>query len=417
MTLKSRFLLVAFGVLVFLLATPVLVLFTRGYQIDWSNHKIVKTGTFVVKTQPSKAAVFVDNKKSSGTTPETIRFLKPADYVLRIEKDGYQSWTKRLTIHSQFATWANLDRDFITLFYSQAQVQRNESIALASLSRNNEELAYVKNGQLSIFNTNSQADISLGAISDYPVPFTFTGKLSWQNSTKVWSLFQQQHLTKVDFAVTDIKKIETNGDYMIILAKDQLYSLAGQKQTLIDTGVENTLLEGETVSYVAQTGLKQYNLRLNTSNLISALPPSASAQIIRGEGQTFLILDNSLYVLNDTLEKIYDGVNYAEYDSGSHSLLFANNNEVLIYNPSKKNSELILRSISVIKNPVLNFFTGYVFFLNEGKIKAIELDGRDHRNIYTIVDQISPESDFAVSINGTILTVFDSSQFRSYKIR
>lgn len=417
MRLRNRFMLIAFGILVFVVATPILVLYARGFQIDWVHHKIVKTGTFVIKTMPSKAMILLNGKPQSSLTPSTIRFVLPGDYDVTVQKDGYQSWTKRLTVLPQFVTWINEDRDFITLFYTTAQEKNQVATNFASLSQDNSELAYVQNSHLFIYNLNNQTSMDLGDISNYRVPFTFTPTLSWTNGANVLNLFNQRS-TSLPIDVSQITKIESNGDYMDILAGNQLYSITPQGPVLVDTSVENTFLDGENLWYVTGTDLKSYNLRLGGSDIIASnLPTSTNAKIIRGEGNTFLILDKSLYILGENLQKIYDGVTSAQYDTASHSLLFADSNEILTYDPSMQKSELLLRSISPIVNPVMNFYTGYVFFENENKIKAIELDGRDHRNVYTIADVVDPTARFALSADGSVLTVFSNSQITSYQIR
>ena len=127
MTYKLRFSLIGFGVVLFLIATPFLVLFARGFTFDWHSHRIVKTGTMVVKTDPTGAVVYLDSHKQASTTPTNIRFLAPKDYDVRIEKDGYQAWTKRLSVRPQLVTWANDNRDVITLFFSQPKLEQTWS--------------------------------------------------------------------------------------------------------------------------------------------------------------------------------------------------------------------------------------------------------------------------------------------------
>src|SRR3989338_5461590 len=94
--LRNRFLLVGSGVVVFVLITPILVLYARGFKVDWENKSIVKTGALVIRSEPDKAQIYLDDKKLDQTTPTNLRFLVPNDYNFRIEKEGYQSWTKRL---------------------------------------------------------------------------------------------------------------------------------------------------------------------------------------------------------------------------------------------------------------------------------------------------------------------------------
>ncbi|MBX4205285.1 MAG: PEGA domain-containing protein [Candidatus Doudnabacteria bacterium] len=417
MKLRNRFLLVGFGVVVFLVATPILVLFTRGYQVDWANHRFVKTGVFVVKTLPTKAVVYLDNKKIKGNTPETIRFVLPGDYDVRVEKDGYQSWTKRLHIQAQLATWINFDRDFITLFKSQTQSLESASANFSSISKNGGELAYVHNDLLYIYNVSNQTTQNLGDISGNSLPYTFSSNLEWTNATQVLALFSQNK-PPITFDPKTIQKVISDGKYLLIVSNGQIFTSKDNNLKFIDKQITGAALDGENLWYIQNRTLKQYNLRTESvATVLENLSPSSIASITRGDGNTFLILDNSLYTINDGLEKIYDGVNFANYDTSAHKLLFANNNEVLVYNPAQKNTELIVRSISPVTHPLLNSYTGYVFFVNENKIKAIELDGRDHRNVYTIQNLTDSNSNFTLNSEGSVLTIFSDSKVESFSIR
>ncbi len=313
MRLTARFSLIGIGIILFLIATPFLVFYARGFIIDWKTGHITKTGALVVHTQPTKALVYLNDELKANTTPSNIRFVIPGDFNVRIEKDGYQSWTKRLTIRPQLVTWANENRDAIFLF--------------------------LKNPTLG--NTLNLNQLSTIKPENNP------------NPDEVWTV--QKNL------------------------------------------------------------LKRYKKSTNTTDIISQTVPLAkTAEVIRSNNQVYLILDNKLYVLNDTFEKIYDNVIAATWDAASQQLLFSNNNEILIYNPASKNSELILRSSTPIGNPVLNWTTGYIFYQNEGKIKAIEVEGRDHRNIYTISDAAK---NFALDEAGKTLSVISDTDIKQYTIR
>ncbi|HEX5429661.1 MAG TPA: PEGA domain-containing protein [Patescibacteria group bacterium] len=416
MTLRNRFLLVGFGILIFVVIVPLLVLFTIGYEIDWTHHKIVKTGVLIVQTMPDKADIYLNNQKAQGLTPETVRFVLPGDYNVRIEKTGYQSWTKRLSVDPQLATWVNFDRDFITLFLAEPQQQIEMSDNFSSLSDNGTEIAYIQNNNLHIYDVGSQSTQQLGNIGNFYVPLTFTENLRWSNAAKVLSYFQSHSFSVPD--ISSISQVQTDGDNFAILAARQLQVLSANDPQTVDTNVSGFSMDGENLWYVQGQLLKEYNLRTKvTTTIYTNLPTSQNAQIIRGEGNTFLLLDKSLYKLNDSLEKIYDGATAASYDTASHELLFADANDILLYDPQQKKTELILRSISTLNHPVINSYDGYVFFENENAIKAVELDGRDHRNIYTILTNVGPNSQFTLNSNGSVLTVFDDMHLASYKIR
>ena len=54
-------------------------------------------GKLVLVSTPSSAKVYLNNTYK-GTTPLTIDQLKPGDYQLKLSKDGYQDWSKKVTV-------------------------------------------------------------------------------------------------------------------------------------------------------------------------------------------------------------------------------------------------------------------------------------------------------------------------------
>jgi len=124
MTIRNRVILISASLTIFFIVSPILVLFARGYKFNFETKTIVKTGSLIVKSEPSRATVFLDDKTMSDTTPSTLRFLLPKDYNVSVKKDGYQAWTKRITIKSEIVTWANLNRDFLALFLEQPRVKK-----------------------------------------------------------------------------------------------------------------------------------------------------------------------------------------------------------------------------------------------------------------------------------------------------
>ncbi len=329
MKLRNRFLLVGFGVLVFLIVTPILVIYARGFKIDWENRALVKTGALVIKTEPNKTDIYLDDEKLSSQSPANVRFLLPDDYSIRLEKEGYQSWTKRLTVKSQIVTWANNNRDFVTLFYKNPALENtwtgNNIIAT------NNEIAFIENEQP----------------------------------------------TQINIENGETKKIDT-----------------------LPSPITTT------------EPAEEISALLTSLNI--PVPPFTSSKIIRAGNQIYLILDQTLYLVNDSLEKIYSPVTNVVWHEDVRQLLFSNINEAYIYYTEFKDSDLILRSITPISNPVLNPVTGYLFFQNEGKIKAIELDDRDHRNIFTIADALEK---FSISNDGKKLFVYSTTEIKQYTIR
>ena len=421
MRLKTRFSLIGVGIVLFLIATPLLVLYARGFKFDFNTRQIVKTGALVVKTEPTKADVFLNDKKQADPTPSTIRFLLPGDYTVRVEKSDYQPWTKRFSLRSQLVTWAAADRDTITLFYDQIKLSKSWNVLQASISKLGDEIVFLdENQKASSINTVSGDVTSLGGIAKNLLAQIGPGtSVVWQNSSQVFELFQSRSKWGLtDKQITQIQKAETNGNHSVALVGTDLLSLDNASPVVLAKSVNTFTLDGNNLWYTQGLQLKQLNLNTDATQIISSsVPASVTSQLIRGNNQIYAILDQNLYVLNDSFEKIYGPVNSANFDPISKQLMFTNSNEIWLYDSSNKTTQLILRSSSEIKNPSLNWATGYIFFLNENKIKAIEVDGRDHRNIYTITDDIGIGSSFAVSADGKTLYTFNNSLINQYEIR
>lgn len=418
MRLKHRFSLIALGIIIFAIVTPILVLYARGFTFDWATHKLVKTGAIVVKTDPNKADVYLNNKKQSGTTPLNLRFLQPADYDIRVEKDGFQPWSKRLTVKGQLVTWADFDREFVTLFLKLAQLKQTTTSSQIGLSQDRGQIAFAGHGQtLNFLDVNNDTTTTRNITAAVEAPFGLSGQLIWNNGPK---FYDAANFTATNNPGTwvDLQKaqnVSSNGDYTVFSLNSDLYYLTSSANQLLDKKVSGFALAGNEVWYVQGQMLKHYYLPGNKSETINSNVPTAqTVKIFPAGRQIFAILDNSLYGLGDNFEKIADNVSFASWDDSARLLMFGNTYEISTYDPAAKTTNLIIRSTSAIKNPMFNWPTGYVFFENEGKIKAIEIDGRDRRNVYTLVDDLG---NFTVSGDGRRVYTFDDKKINEYVIR
>lgn len=412
MTLRSRFLLILSGVIIFALVAPLLVLYARGFKIDFSNGKVVKTGSLIVRTDPNKADIYLDGKKYDHQTHATIRFLLPQDYVLTIQKDGYQAWTKRLGIDSELVTWANLDREYLTLFFLEPQFSRSVVTQFVSKNPDNSRLVFVENGLVKFIDKNNDKIDDIGQSQIWNV----AGKTLPINFTNYFYILSKPKLSLLLEELASLKKIETNSDFSVLVTTADQMRIYNNANVLVNSldGVVDFHLENNNIWLATTQGLLRYDLRTNlTETIKSDLPLSNSYRIIRGDGNLFLNINNELYTLNDQLEKIYGPVTQAYWDNDSNKLVYSNDHEIFTFD-STKGSELILRSTTLIKDPTINLQTGYMFFGNEGKIKAIELDGRDHRNVYTLADA---KDNFLVSKDGRLLHVYDQNEIKTLRIR
>lgn len=68
----------------------------RGYRLNFERKTISPTGILSASSSPDGASVWVDNRLVSATN--TSISLPPGWYDIRISKEGYQSWQKRIKI-------------------------------------------------------------------------------------------------------------------------------------------------------------------------------------------------------------------------------------------------------------------------------------------------------------------------------
>jgi hypothetical protein len=410
MRLRTRFLIIGISIVIFCIVGPILVLFALGYKFDLDTKTIVKTGTLIVESEPGRANIYLNDEKIHDTTPATIRFLLPKDYNVSIQKDGYQTWTKRLLIESQKATWANLDREFLTLFLNKPTKTEDTAIQAFYKNPDNQSVVLIKNNA-AVFRDDTGRDHSLATFGLW----TQLAPLNLPDDTMYYLLSANRPAPISAEELPTVSKLRSNGDYTVALIGAEL-KVYDSRNNLIQSfpDISEFTLDGNNLWLTSGTALSAVDLRSGRQTQIEANLPMPNMRVIRGDGNTFLLGGATLYILNDKPDWIYNNADYAYWFGNSHQLVYGNNHEIFVFSTFTQRNELILRSSSDLFQPIVNPETGYVFFGNEGKIKAVELDGRDHRNIYTIADA---QKSFMVNQNGKQIFVIGAASIQTLTIR
>ena len=114
------------------------ILFGRGYRLDFKKKTLTGTGLLAATSDPQGASIFVNGRLTSATN-ETLN-LEPDWYDVRIEKEGYIPWQKKMEIKKEIVAETNA-----TLFRSNPSLSPLTSTAAKSprLSPDNTKIAYV----------------------------------------------------------------------------------------------------------------------------------------------------------------------------------------------------------------------------------------------------------------------------------
>lgn len=107
MCLKTRKILYLFFILAFLISAPLVVLYTAGYRYNFGSGKIMQTGVLSLISVPKGADIFIDNEKQRKKTPAVIDNVFPGEHDVRLEKQGYLPWGKKITIEGKKTTFVN----------------------------------------------------------------------------------------------------------------------------------------------------------------------------------------------------------------------------------------------------------------------------------------------------------------------
>jgi len=106
MTRRVRRLLLISVVLFFILATPSVLLYAWGYSFDWQEKRPILTGGLYLASTPKKSKAYLNNELKAKETPAFIKRLLPRDYQVRVIKEGYHPWQKKLRVESKLVTEA-----------------------------------------------------------------------------------------------------------------------------------------------------------------------------------------------------------------------------------------------------------------------------------------------------------------------
>ncbi len=102
---KIRLLIFCSTIIVVLVASVVAAMYANGYRFDREKGTFDPNGLLVINSEPNGAQVFVDNVLKTATNA-TIP-LAPGSYEVRLKKDGYLLWSKKVGMQKEEVTQIN----------------------------------------------------------------------------------------------------------------------------------------------------------------------------------------------------------------------------------------------------------------------------------------------------------------------
>lgn len=420
MTLKTRRFLFLIFLLIFIIITPLISLYATGYTVG-NGFKIQKTGILIINSEPKGAKIFINNKiqqkffsklfnKNEGyvKTPAKIKNIKPGEYKVRLEIQGYWTWEKKIEIKPGQSTFY----ENIVLFKQDLPLKMIDGeFTNIKLSPNKKFLIAQQANKDHLINLDNEEITSINLATT-----TFKNTCSWSPDNQEFLLNNQLYETTDTDSPTKLKdlmgnkptkvKWDINNDNKLYYSYDNTiacFNLSSEQNEVIlkNKIIDDYFSQDEHLFYIEkynnQSILHIYNIP-QKENIKSINLPNSDYKFLNESHKFINLYDTKyhiLYIIDpfSSIRPLYDTINNVTetFWVNNDILLFANDFEIWTYSLSDQNKKLITRISDKIKTIFWNYKKGYIIYATKNSIKVIDLDIEGEYKTTTLfkIDSIS----------------------------
>jgi hypothetical protein len=402
----------------FLIITPLLILYANGYQFSLMKKNFVKTGMLILDTRPRGASIYIDSMQQNESaifgsrnpivTPAKIKGLLPGDFSVRLVLEGYWPWEKKLSVQPGASTYAEdvlLFKKSIPVLVSPAE--KNTIIYSPDTSRaifkqaDSYAVAELSQTLSTAIKLDQRATSSLNAVWSPTAAHLLIGR-------SLFDMTQDPPRINPDFslpAATAFMKWDEKDDNAIYYfdEKNQLiaYDLSTDELTATAVTLDPKLAKNDydfevrnDNLYFVKSGDDKaiFNvIAIPTGKMIKSLELPASGRFrLINPGHNYVNLfddKNKALIIIDPLSNVADLVDNLENITvakwiNDDKLLYANDYEIWIYDLRARQKRLLTRISDKINDVFWHPSNNYVIYSTDGSIVVIELDERE-KNIRT----------------------------------
>lgn len=387
-------------IIIFLISAPLIILYAQGYRYNFKRGKIQKTGILIISSLPKKANVYLNEKLIVGEeTPSRLEKLLPADYEIKLAKAGYHPWTKKLQIAENATTFAEdviLWKDTLAV-----QLASYDIIDYLASSDKTKAAFITADRKIVILDLVNQKFYDLYQVDKYANPRI----LGWSNTDKKILVksgneylvieAERYYLDPLIIKDDNYKSIKwnlKNDNVLHALNQAGIWSIdlfTKNKKLLWAGSADDFIIMDNILYYFYKDIIYQHQLDENKNPIIidgikcprclflnNDLP---KLMLFDSESQELFIIDKNQK--NKTIKKEARALSWLN----QNTFLFYNNWEIWIYESDKKEPELITRLGESIGQALWHPAGRHIIFTSEDKIKVIELDNRELRNVVELL--------------------------------
>lgn len=413
----------------FVLLVPLVLLYSRGYIVDFRGRSLVATGGIFVKTVQPRTMVFVDSEFRRETSfishGMLITDLLPKRYAVRIEKEGFQKWEKVVRVPSEEVL------EFRDVFLPPATITPT---AIFSTRRSVPSRAQVLKGRqelglevgdptrsVNVFVVNPQtrsSRLNLVGVSRwfwdsnskaFIIGRKSEGRMLWYRLADVADAKEELIAFRglpAGFSAESVEPHPSNPNELYFFAGGALF-LQGRASVPIPIAeqVHSYVITAENIYFLSKNGFfVESDLEGGNSKVLGRkglfLNEEAPARIIASPAGDAAVLDSAsglfIYRRNTDVELEFVAGNVAgiDFSAAGDRLLFWDEHRLWLYwlkdNPRQpfdlaKTARQIFFSEDKIQRAFLNTGGTYAFFATDNIIRMVEVDTRGSVNAYDLV--------------------------------
>jgi len=399
MSIKTRLIILALCIVLFLTVTPYLLLYSIGYRIDFASGNITSTGGIYVKAIPEDAQVTIDskigNKTSLFSAAVFVQNLLPKTHAVLIQRAGYHDYQKNLIVEPKQVT----KLENVILFKKDIQFTQIENSAdYTSLSPDGQKMLvaqYQKNKttyiQLLDLNTEEQKTISIQSSLIYKVQWSNDSTKALLKTPVGYILLEttttplQATLIPGSITAQDVSFDRQNASHILFIKSGNLYTLS--QITPIIENVLSYYKTGRQITWLAGDGFLYYSsdegqTREKISTAVFPSKQKSTYEILSVGTDILLKADDFLYQLDPITKefKMFESsVSQIRLSPHKDRLLYCNTSRTAYYDYTiGKKIPLNKSQVEIIDCNWIN--NDYIFFTTKDQVILSEIDARGNIN-------------------------------------
>ena len=438
---------------IFFIITPLVIFYSLGYRFNPQRGIFVFTGSLSIKSNPLNVGIYIDQELRNGTLNRInstyhIGGLKPGDHLIEVKADGYDTWSKKITVSSGTSTefWnvllvknnyarTNYPSDGIDKFFFDpgkkliAYTHNNTgNLSVSVLDLSNNESSDVFSSDEYAFTSDRKENIEWSPQSKkIIIPVEKDGKKNYfLADVKTKEIIDLKSIAGAE----DISKVrwdKDNKNFIYYISQGNLYYLSTlnpEEKKIVAENISSYDLSSSFVYYFQlPSGLvyrTNYNgtdepKQMSTNSPDKMSDPSYQITIYDENKITFLNKSGDLYVQNlggskDYFKNLASGIVESQFSDDGKKLLYFSNSEISVYftkdwevQPwrSENDQKGVIRFSEKIDNVQWEKDYEHVVFSVGDKMKIAEIDSRSQNNTQDVAslsnDNSKIVSDFSDS--------------------